>query len=72
MNLPPVDACPQCDPGIPDPALPVGDPETAGDGLLASYECGLCRAVWHTWVDRYGWVIDRLTAVAPEDARRAA
>jgi hypothetical protein len=72
MSLHPVDACPSCDPGIPDVSLPVGNPEPAGDGLLASYECGTCWAVWHTWFDRYGWPVDRLLAVAPEVERWAA
>jgi hypothetical protein len=72
MSLQPVDACPQCDPGVPDPSLPVGNPEPAGDGLLASYECGTCGTVWHTWFDVHGWPIDRLLAVAPDDARWAA
>ena len=62
-ELPPVDACPVCDPGVPDAALPVADPEPVNGGTLASYECGTCRTAWQTWFDAFGWPIDR--SIAP-------
>jgi hypothetical protein len=65
------DACPVCDPGIPEAALPVGDPEEANGGTLSSYECGACGTAWQTWFDRYGWPVDRSIApVGPVQAQQ--
>ena len=63
-ELSPPDACPSCQPGIPDAALPVGPvTETADGGRVADYECSLCRIGWTTAFDEFGWVIDR--SIAP-------
>ena len=72
-ELPPVDACPSCDPGIPGPSLPAGDPEPAALGIAYPYECEVCHIGWTTVFDVYGWVVDRSVApVSPERAERRA
>ena len=72
-ELPPVDACPSCDPGIPGPALPADDPAPVDGGILASYECELCGTGWTTRFDMYGWPVDRMSVpVSPERAERSA
>ena len=72
-ELPPVDACPSCDPGVPAAALPAGVPEVVDGGVLASYECELCGTGWTTRFDVYGWVVERSVApVSPERAERSA
>ncbi len=65
------DSCPVCQPGIPDAALPLADPEPVNGGTLAGYACSSCGSRWQTWFDRFGWPIDRLiAAVSPEQAER--
>lgn len=64
------DACPVCYPGDhlavqPCWAVP------ANCGVLARYDCPVCRTVWETWWDGDGWPVDRLIApVTPEQAAR--
>ena len=36
------DACPSCQPGIPEAAAPAGPVEDVNGGTLASYECASC------------------------------
>ena len=69
-ELPPVDACPSCDPGIPGPSLPAGDPEPVDGGILASYECELCGTGWTTLFDAHWWVVEQ--TIAPVVPARAA
>ena len=70
-GLPPVDACPSCDPGIPSPSLPVGPVQDIDGGTLADYECGSCGGAWSTRFDAYGWVVER-TAADITEVREAA
>ena len=63
------DACPVCQPGIPDVALPLGDAKEVSGGTLADYECASCGTAWSTWFDRHGWPIDR--SIAPVTAEQA-
>jgi hypothetical protein len=72
MNLPPVDACPSCHPGIPDASVPVGPVEDTDGGTLASYECASCGTAWQTLFDRFGWVVERTTASVWPATRSAA
>ena len=69
-ELPPVDACPSCDPGIPGPSLPAGDPEPVQGGTLASYECEVCGMAWSTLFDEFGWPAEQ--TIAPVVPVRAA
>jgi len=61
-ELPPVDACPSCDPGIPGPALPAGDPEQVVEGTAYPYQCEVCGTGWTAVFDAHGWPVDRSTA----------
>ena len=67
MILDPPDACPSCQPGIPDAALPLSVTE-AGDGRVADYQCASCGTAWTTLFDRHGWVVERLIAPVATDA----
>ncbi len=69
-ELAPVDACPSCDPGIPDPCLPVGDPEPVTGGVLADYECD-CGTAWTTLFDAHWWPIERSIAIATPERNAA-
>ena len=71
-ELPPVDACPSCPPGIPDAALPLSAPEAADGETLASYECGACGTAWQTLFDAHWWAIDRSIAPVKDAATRRA
>ena len=62
VELLPVDACPSCDPGVPDPSLPAGDPEPVDGGIAYPYQCDVCHIGWTTVFDEFGWPLDRLTA----------
>ena len=69
VELLPVDACPVCQPGIPDASLPLGPAESVNGGQVTDHQCGSCGTAWSTFWDRYGWPIDRLIApVSPEQA----
>jgi hypothetical protein len=67
-ELLPVDACPVCQPGIPDAALPLSS-EDANGGRVTDHQCASCGTAWSTFWDRHGWPIERLIApVSPEQA----
>lgn len=56
-----LDACPSCDPGLPDASPPVGPVRQAGEYREADYGCSSCPTAWTTrWRD--GWPVERLTA----------
>jgi hypothetical protein len=61
------DACPACQPGVPD-ASPALTSEPVNGGALTTHQCEACGTAWETfWRD--GWPVDRLIApVAPDDA----
>ena len=64
------DACPACQPGIPDAALPVTS-EGSNGGVLNTYACAACGTEWATWFDCHGWPIARGNVpVTPEEAAR--
>ena len=70
-ELPLVDACPSCDPGIPGPSLPVGPVQDIDGGTLADYECGSCGGAWTARFDLWGWPVERMAADITE-VREAA
>jgi hypothetical protein len=53
------DACPVCQPGIPDPADPVHVVAAPGGGTWALYACPDCGAVWETLAGADGWTDSR-------------
>jgi hypothetical protein len=65
-----LDACPVCQPGIPDASPALAPPEVVPGGTLTAHQCEACGTAWETfWRD--GWPIDRLIApVTPEQAGR--
>ncbi len=66
------DACPVCQPGIPDACPPVGPVvHLDGGGTRADYGCG-CGAVWTAEHDRFGFLMWQALAVGAEAARKAA
>ena len=64
------DACPSCDPGIPDASLAIGPPRQVPGGIETDHECSLCPKAW-TALWRDGWVIYRMYADVAEDQRSA-
>ena len=67
--LTPADACPVCDPGIPEASLPIGPAELVNGGQVTNHQCASCGTAWSTFWDRYGWPVDRLIApVSTESA----
>jgi hypothetical protein len=62
------DACPACQPGIPD-ASPALTSEPANGGTLTTHECGSCGTAWATWWCRDGWPVER--KLAPMSAEQA-
>ena len=71
-ELSPPDACPRCDPGVPDAALPLGPVLDVDGGRVADYECGTCGTGWSAVFDRFGWVIERAMADVKDAATRRA
>jgi hypothetical protein len=63
------DACPVCDPGVPDASLPL-TAQDANGGTVTSHRCSSCGTAWETWWDRDGWPITR--KLAPVTAEQAA
>jgi hypothetical protein len=53
-SVPQADACPACQPGIPD-ASPALTSEPANGGTLTTHQCGSCYARWSTWRTPDGW-----------------
>ena len=66
-ELLPVDACPVCQPGIPDASLSLSEPEDVNGGQVTDHQCASCGTAWSTFWDRYGWPIERLIAPVTPD-----